>query len=173
MAKETKKITDFTKKNTIEIVELIQQKRLRGRNLYRKERLRVVAFLRNEGKSQYEIARMLGVCDKTVWLDCKTLKKNAAQLVKQISVDRLAGDLIREAEILVSKAKRDKGYGLAWRIKCELIDKLQSLGYIYKAPEELKHSGEVRAELFFENLVKKAGLDAATDRKVSNVGDRN
>ncbi len=138
-------MTNFTRKNTIDIVDLIQKKQLSGRNLHRKERLGVVAFLRNEGKSQYEIARLLEVCDKTIWLDCKTLKKNAAQLVKEISVDRIAGDLIREADVLTGKAKKKDEYALAWRIRCELIDKLQSLGYIYKAPQELKHSGEIKS----------------------------
>lgn len=132
---------DFTK-NAISIIEAIQIKSLDPYSLKRNQRLQVVVFLRNEGKTQFEIARFLGVCDKTIWLDCREIKRNAAQLVDEISLKQVAGDLIREAEVLVTKAKKKEDYKLAWQIKCELIDKLQSLGFIYKAPDKLEHEGK-------------------------------
>jgi len=140
----SKKDTVFTQKNTVQLIELIQRKELNPRNLRRKERLQVVAFLRNEGKSGYEIARFLNFCDKTIWNDIKLIKRNAAYLVDEISIKRVAGDLIREADVLINKAKNGLDYTLAWRIKCDLIEKLQSMGFVYKAPAELKHSGEIK-----------------------------
>ena len=141
--KNNKDVTVFTQKGTVNIVEEIQSKAFNPRNLRRQERMQVVAFLRDEGKSGYEIARFLGFCDKTIWNDIRDIKRNAAHLVSEISIDRVAGDLIREAGILINKAKVAKDYKLCWQIKCELIDKLQSMGYVLKIAEKLNVSGKV------------------------------
>lgn len=145
-----------TQTNTIEIIEKIQLKQFNPHNLHKKDRLQLVAFLRNEGKSQYEIARFLGFNDKTIWRDCKAIQKNAAQLVKEITIEKVAGDLIREANILIDKAKKKQDFDLAWKIKCDLIEKLQSMGFVHKVAEKVKHGGEIEHKHFFQEIIRKS-----------------
>lgn len=168
-----KKITKITGKSAIELSELIQQKAFNAHNLHRKERLQIVAFLRSQGKSQYEIARFLGFCDKTIWLDCRDLKRNSAHLVDELTLKRVAGDLIREADVLVNKAKKAEDYKLAWQIKCELIDKLQSMGFVYKAPDKLEHSGEIKsAETKIYNIINNLGSKEINDYYRNRTNDQ-
>lgn len=155
---------DFTK-NAINIFEAINTGILNPHKLKRKERLGLVAFLRNEGQTQEEIAKFLSFCAKTIWLDCRDIKRNAAQLVDEITVKRIGGELMREAEVLISKAKKAKDYKLAWQIRCDLIDKLQSMGFVYRAPDKLEHSGEIKAaEIKIFNII-----NAKSDKEINGL----
>lgn len=151
-------------KNVYELYQAIQQKRLGPYTLDRKDRLQIVAFLRNDGNSPQEIANFLGLCDKTIYRDIRDIKRNAAQLVDEISVRRVAGELIREAEILISKTKKAKDYKLTWQIRCDLIDKLQSMGFVYKVPDKLEHSGQIKAaETKIYNIINNLGSKEIND----------
>lgn len=162
---------DFTK-NAISMFEAIKANTLNPRSLKRNERLQLVAFLRNEGLTQEEIANLLSFCAKTIWLDCRDIKRNAARLINEISVERVGGELIREAEVLISKAKKAKDYKLAWQIRCELIDKLQSMGFVYRAPDKLEHSGEIKtAEAKIFNIIN-AKSDKEIDGLFTSGNDR-
>lgn len=168
-----KNMSNVTEKGAILLIELITRKAFNPHSLTRKDRLQLVAFLRQEGKSQYEIARFLGFCDKTIWRDCRDIKRNAAQLVDEISLRQVTGDLIKEADILINKAKKKEDYKLAWQIKVDLIDKLQSLGFVYKAPDKLEHSGEIKsAETKIYNIINNLGSKEINDYYRNRTNDQ-
>ncbi|GAI32994.1 unnamed protein product [marine sediment metagenome] len=89
-----------------------------------------------EGYTQEEIAQIFKIHRLTIIRDEKANRKDAAKLVDEIDVKSIAGDLIISASHLYAKALREKDYGLAWKIKRDLISDLQSLGYLPRSPEQ-------------------------------------
>jgi len=95
-----------------------------------------VAYLRLEGYTQDEIAEIFRISRQTVSRDEKVNRRRAAGEVDEIDVKSSAGRLMGLAEHLTAKALREKDYALAWRIQRELVQDLQSLGYLPKAVEQ-------------------------------------
>ncbi|MGB2865423.1 MAG: hypothetical protein WBC05_18985 [Sedimentisphaerales bacterium] len=122
--------------NVIDILKRIREGILDPKEISVSDRRVCVAYLRLEGYRQEEISQIFKVHRQTIIRDEKANRKDAAKLVDEIDVKSVAGNLIVWARNLTAKALREKNYGLAWRIKTELIDKLQSLGYLPRSPEQ-------------------------------------
>lgn len=127
--------------NVVDILKRIRERSLDPKEISIPDRRVCVAYLRLEGYTQEEIAEIFKINRQTIIRDEKANRQEAARLVDEIDVKSVAGDLIISASHLSAKALREKDYGLAWRIKTELIDKLQSLGYLPRSPE--KHHVQV------------------------------
>jgi len=100
------------------------------------ERRVCVAYLRLEGYTQDEMAEIFRVHRRTVSRDERAIRKEAAALVDELDVRSVAGGLIAWGRHLTAKALKDGDSALAWRIQRELIQDLQSLGYLPRAPEQ-------------------------------------
>lgn len=119
----------------LELVEQITNKELDPRHLHMKDRLGIVAYLGHEsGFSHAEIAKLLHITDRTVRRDIRRIQMNAAGLVKDITINRVAGGFIKAAHSLYAKAIRGKDYALAWQIQKDMIDKLRQLGFKIGTP---------------------------------------
>lgn len=146
-------------RSTLEVIEQLRDKQFSGKALPRDVRIEVVACLHYEGMSQWDISKLLGMGPGTVYRDMNVIKARNAKLVKKINVDRVAGNLVRNAEILKTKAVQVKNYALAWQIDRELIQMLQEMGYLRRAPEEhvvqhnVKATREDREKLDDEQLI--------------------
>lgn len=132
----------------LSLYQLILSKTISGKQLHRKQRLKIVAALTfDKGRTPHQIAEILGMNDATVYRDLKLIASGAASLVKDVEIDKLAGNMIRRADTLIAKAIDAGNLGLAWQIEMQRIEKLQALGYVRRMPEQIeaKHSisGEV------------------------------
>ena len=96
-----------------------------------------VQYLRHEGYTHQEIAEIFKVSRQTIIRDEKAIRAEHSILVKDLDIDAIAGELIVVANNLMAKLIRNKDYFPAWKIQCDLITKLQSLGYLPKAAEKL------------------------------------
>lgn len=122
----------------LNLIKEIEEGRIKPRNLKFEERLAIVAVKRFEGETNYQIAKFLDCSSRTIDRYINKLKRRDTALVKNVTVERFAGNLIRIAEQLRQRALRNNNVETAWRIECELMDKLQSLGFIYKKPFEFE-----------------------------------
>lgn len=105
-------------------------------------RQEVVNVLRSQGSSVSQMASFLSVSEKTVGRDVEASKKKNA-LVPNVELARkIVGDLVVKADghgrhlmtlardHNASVSEKSSAEFYAWRVSKELIDKLQSLGYL-------------------------------------------
>ncbi|MFH1615104.1 MAG: hypothetical protein ABIG61_08495 [Planctomycetota bacterium] len=122
--------------NVVDILKRIREGFLDPKEISISDRRVCVGYLRLEGYTQEEIAQIFKVHRLTIIRDEKANRQEAAKLVDEIDVKCIAGDLIIFARHLFAKALREKDYGLAWKIRRDLISDLQSLGYLPRSPEQ-------------------------------------
>ena len=142
--------------STVKVIQQIENKEICGKDLSPNSRRQIVAIL-DKSYTQEETAHILDVSDRTIQRDIKAIKSKSAKLVKDLTVDRAGGELIRKANILYKFAVKVKDYKLAWQIELDLTEMLQSLGFIHKEPEEVKHSGSISIEDKRAELAERAG----------------
>lgn len=133
--------------NVIQLLQRIRQGAINPCTISAKLRQTCVAYLRLEGYTQVEIAEIFRVSRQTIIRDEKAIRKQYTSLVDELDVKSAAGELMATASQLAAKAIRKEDYALAWRIKCDLITKLQSLGYLPKVADKLNVSIATFADL--------------------------
>ena len=122
-------------KNAHEVLSLIRDGVLDAGLISRKDRLPVVAFLRLEGRTIEEISTMLQVSASTIDKDLKEISKDRARIIKRIDLHEVAGRFVTMAKHLSAKARREGSYATSWKIEKEMLEGLQSLGFVYRAPK--------------------------------------
>lgn len=124
------------------LIDQIKSKQLTSKILPRGTRMEIVRVLEFDDRMTHaEIASLLGISDRTVRNDLARIDLEEVHPLKSVSRDRLAGEVFRNARMMISWAYRKNEFDLAWTIQKELIEVLQSLGYVYKAPEKNELSG--------------------------------
>ena len=125
-------------KNAFEVLTMIRDGTLDPSSLEPADRQPVVAYLRLEGHNVDEIAQLFGVSTHKISQDLYELSKDRVKLVKRINLFEVAGRLIEMAQHLSRKSRREGDYSGAWKIDRELMESLQSLGFVYRAPRTAK-----------------------------------
>lgn len=125
-------------KNAFEVLTLIRDGTLDPSSLEPADRQPVVAYLRLEGHNVDEIAQLFGVSAHKISQDLYALSKDRVKLVKGINLFDVASRLIEMAKHLSRKARREGDYSGSWKIEKELMEALQSLGFVYRAPRTAK-----------------------------------
>ena len=123
--------------STLEIVKRLQDKHIDGKLLPPEIRLNVVEIL-SHGHTRAEISHLIGMCEKTIERDIKKLRDGVVSIVKDLTVEKVGGSLRRTASFLMTRAVKAKDYKLAWQIKKELTEMLQSMGFVIRKPIETK-----------------------------------
>jgi len=118
-------------------------------------RVQIVCILRQEGLKTHEISSLLRVDIRTVDRDIAKIKNKDIALVRNLTIEKVGGSLVRAAEQLRYSAVRKGDFALAWRIECELVDKLQSLGFIYQKPFEVRAEVKTEETIFLKQLPDK------------------
>lgn len=126
-----------TYKNAAEVLSMIRDGTVQASKLTPQDRRPVVAYLRLEGYSTEDISRLFDVAASLISKDLKLLSKDRAKIMKGLSLLEVAGRLSEIARHLSRKARREGSYGTAWKIEKELIESLQNLGFLYRAPKTL------------------------------------
>lgn len=124
-------------KNAAEVLSMIRDGMLKPSELSAEDRRPVVAYLRIEGYSKEEMSRLFEVSSRTIAFDLAAVSKSRVKIMKGLSLLEVAGRLYENARYLARKARREGSYATSWKIEKELVESLQSLGFIYRAPKTM------------------------------------
>jgi transposase-like protein len=135
---------------TIELLRKIESGSMDPKAISAAERRQLVAFLMGDGYSTAETAQILGVNDRTIERDKKTIRESNAIARDPKLVGQMVGRLYGEAELSIQrirKAVRDKKVSPAVKIEAEhrcyqivsdLTQSLQRLGYLPTAARKVE-----------------------------------
>lgn len=124
-------------KNAAEVLTLIRDGTLKASDLKAKDRRPVVAYLRLEGYSKEEMSRLFEINVRSITDDLMVLSKDRTKIIKGLNLLEVAGRLYQTARHLSRKARREGSYATSWKIERELIESLQNMGFVYRAPKTL------------------------------------
>lgn len=130
--------------STLDVVALLQKKKISGADMPKDIRLNVVNVLRRT-YTEAEIGHLLELSHRTITRITRILRDNEAELVKDLTIDKVAGESIAIARRLQTAAWKKGNLSLVWQIQRELIANLQSMGYIHTEPKEIKIDEKIEA----------------------------
>ncbi len=163
----SEEVTNY--KNAAEVLSMIRDGTLKAAELGANDRRPVVAYLRLEGYSKEDMSRLFDISASTISKDLKLLSKDRTKIMKGISLLEVAGRLQEMAMHLSRKARREGSYSTAWKIEKELIESLQNLGFLYRAPKTLGIAS-IHANVQEGHLLLKEKLGDEKDKVVDALG---
>lgn len=149
----------------LDLVASIQRGEIKGKTLTIEDRQACVAYLTGEGYSAAEIARVLGVADRTIARDRRAVRRSNSVHRDPALVDEMVGRLLQEADTAVSRLRRiarDRATAPAtkvdaertcWQVTRELVRLLQRLGYLPEATRTL------RADVRHQHAIEPPGFE--------------
>jgi hypothetical protein len=181
-------------RTTLSILRAVQSGELSGQTLGAADRRKVVEHLWAEGYTVAETSEIVKVSERTILRDRSAIRQANAIEPDASLVPELVGGLLRQAEQTIGRLRRvsrdkateaeariDAELG-CWRISRELIETLQTLGYLPSAPKvfqgELTHRveeapsyDELQAELDRVGSIVAAGGDTEVLDRVGQIKD--
>jgi len=130
-------------------IQAIKDGRLNPKSLSDIERQECVEFLSGEGYTQQQIGEVLTISDRTVRRDLEAIEERNALTPDINLAKRIIGNMFRRAighhRYLVrlartsgaSVSEKSQSEFLAWRVLKEMVEKMQSLGYLPMRPQEI------------------------------------
>jgi predicted ArsR family transcriptional regulator len=130
-------------------IQAIKDGRLNPKSLSDLERQECVELLSSEGYTQAQIGEVLKITDRTVRRDLVAIEERNALSPDLGLAKRIIGSMFQKAvahhRYLVRLARTqgasvsDKSQSefLAWRVLKEMVEKMQSLGYLPMRPQEI------------------------------------
>jgi len=165
------------------LIQEIKDGILSPKTLSKEVRQQCVKFLCSEGYAETGVARILECSERTIRRDLKEIREHSAlvpdvDLAKQIVGDMFLKARTHHAYLMrlartssISASDKTQAELGAWRIQKELIEKLQTLGYLPLVPhkisadifhhedEEEKTLGELKDELtLIVGIAEKDGI---------------
>jgi len=138
------------------ILELVQEKKLMPTQLTTHQRRICVQYMLHERKwTESEIADMLQVHRVTIARDKARIRTQDTWMLDNIDAGKLVVKVIQDAEVVSARLFRSSKYKDAWTVMKEMIELLQSLGYVKSKPSE------VRGHLTLLEIVKLANSDGS------------
>ena len=137
-------------RSVLSVIRDIQQGALDPRSLGLEDRRRCVEHLTGEGYSLAEIAEILKVTERTIARDRSAVRRSNAIERDEDITGEMVGQLVTQADTTINRirrvtrdsdtppAARIEGEKACWVIARDLIQKLQSLGYLPNAPQEIR-----------------------------------
>jgi len=128
------------------MINQIKDRQLPPKSLSSEDRRRCVEVLRGEGYNLAEIGRILQCSERTIRRDLQALRAEHALSPDPHLAEQFVGNLVKEAEASVahlrrlaressaSVMERLMAESSAWKVYREMIEKLQSLGYLPRMP---------------------------------------
>lgn len=152
-------------------IQAIKDGRLNPKSLSELERQECVEFLSGEGYTQQQIGEVLSISDRTVRRDLETIEERNALAPDLNLAKRIIGNMFRKAinhhrylmrlarTSSASIAEKSQSEFMAWRVLKEMVEKMQSLGYLPMRPQEISgnlfhHLDEDGSERSFEEARK-------------------
>jgi len=131
----------------LKLSKLLQSGQLLPKQLTMHMKTIVIKYFMEE-QSEFtntEISELVGLDFNQVRYIKSKLLKAAAIEIEAIDVKLVAASLAMKKRELQRRAIDAHDYGLAWKIETDYIEKLQGLGFVYKAPQEIKVDTTVRS----------------------------
>ena len=137
-------------RSVLSVIRDIQQGALDPRSLVLEDRRRCVEHLTGEGYSLAEIAEILKVTERTVARDRSAVRQSNAIQADENITGEMVGQLVLQADTTINRirritrdsetppAARIEGEKACWVVARDLVQKLQSLGYLPNAPQEIR-----------------------------------
>lgn len=141
-----------TKDQDVPLLSLIQKIKdgsVDPRSITKDQRLQCVLILWSEGYNESSIAQVLNRSEKTIRRDLSDIRSQNALSPDPNLARELVGEMLQKARahqsrlLRISSNKENKAFEriqaeyAAWRIERELIERMQSLGYMPQRPQEL------------------------------------
>jgi hypothetical protein len=135
---------------TLALLQKIKAGQFKANSIGTAERRLLVCFLMAEGQSTAEIAHLLKVSDKTIERDKKVLREENTITKNPKLLEQIVGGLISEADLCIqrirkfqrdsnaSPAAKMEGEQRCFQIRCNLIERLQSLGFLPTAAQKIE-----------------------------------
>jgi len=156
---------------TLALLQKIKAGQFKANSIGTAERRLLVCFLMAEGQSTAEIAHLLKTSDRTIERDKKAIREENAIAKDPKLLEQIVGGLMSEADLCIQrirKFQRDRdaspaakmeGEQRCFQIKCNLIEKLQSLGFLPTAAQKIEADLTHRAasSLTLEEIQLEAG----------------
>lgn len=152
----------------ISIIDKIKAGRVDSRSLPKENRQGCVEVLIGEGYTVPAIARVLSRSEKTIRRDLQEIRQRNAlspsvDLAKEVIGEMLQQARTHHAYLMrlarsqgASVAEKTQAESSAWQVLKELIERMQSLGYLPFRPQEILgeifHHHELREERTYEEL---------------------
>jgi hypothetical protein len=134
---------------TFTLLEKIKKREIDPKSLSPEQRRNLVLILMDQGLSTAQIAQTLKVVDRTIERDKKAIFENNSLTHDPKLTEQMAGQLRHDTETttqqIISVARLDEtpavvkvdAYHRCFQIRCQLIDKLQSMGFISMASQKI------------------------------------
>jgi len=135
---------------TLALLQKIKKGSVDPKSISPVDRQWLVMFLTAEGQSVAEIAHLLGVSDKTIERDRKTIRQGNAISQDPELANIMAGKLFNEAQTCIQRirkfqrdshcppAARIEGERACFQITNDLTERLQSMGHLPTAARKLE-----------------------------------
>lgn len=133
------------------IVKALQTKEIKVKDLppFTKKTL-VFTLLEEQKFTQAFIAELMECTPAYISKLNKERLKSYLPILAELDINTIAAGHITQAERLKQRMAADKDWHGVWKVSRELIEDLQSLGFLRRAPEELNISLESQAKAFQE-----------------------
>lgn len=120
----------------LRLIEALDTKVIKPENLSAHQRKVLVKyFMENQSDiTNAVLGQMIGITDGQVGRLKKELIKRAVWEIEEIDIKMLAAALLKKKQEYQKKAAKAGNYSLAWQIEKDYIEKMQELGFVYKAP---------------------------------------
>lgn len=125
------------------LLKAIQSGSIDANEIPQGERRIVVDSLRKQGRTQDEIAALLEVSRRTIVSDYRWLKDKAVDAVRRLDAHDLAAEVHELGMAAVERALYDGKPRMVAQVLRDVIEMLQSLGIVYRAPATSKVSALV------------------------------
>ena len=122
-------------RNAVELIKAIKNKETTGKELTLDERRLVVRSMKELGQTQDAIADMLTVSRRTVVSDYKALRQEQALMIASTETHEIAGEVYDIAKTCIRRALQAGSYKTVSTVMRDMIEVLQSLGVVYRAPK--------------------------------------
>lgn len=180
-------VENHEERSAIDILRLIKSQEVDAKTLKPDDRRTCVVHLLGEGLSTSEIAHLLRCHDRTIERDRRDIRESNSLRVDPGFADRVAGELMTEGDMTISRirrAARDAGAGpgdriaaekSCFEIRCQLIDRLQSLGYLPNAARKtelsIRTDGNALSNLDLSQEINQMVLVVQQDPSLADVAN--
>ena len=121
--------------NAVTLLKGIKEKKITGKDLTVDERRLLVKSLKELGQTQDSIADMLKVSRRTIVSDYKVLRNQQALVIQKTDTMEIAGEVYSVARTCMRRALQAGSFKTVSVIMKDMVEVLQSLGVVYRAPK--------------------------------------
>jgi predicted transcriptional regulator len=122
-------------RNAVALIRGIKEKAFSGKDLTVDERRLVVSTMRELGQTQDAIADLLKVSRRTIVSDYKVLRQEQALVIQRTETTDIAGEVYATAKVCIRRALQAGSFKTVSVIMRDMVEVLQSLGILYRAPK--------------------------------------